>query len=80
MPSPTDVIEESDVVPVNSCKLVNFVELHSSWVQVEQTRDPEIQTLIRRHKNGELPETIAHIYDVRDGILHRKVERNKVSS
>ncbi|KAL4714216.1 hypothetical protein ACJJTC_018366, partial [Scirpophaga incertulas] len=61
-------------------KYVNFVELHDSWLHVEQQRDPEIKNLIRQCESNELPETIAHTYDVRNGVLYRKVERNKLSS
>lgn len=66
--------------PVISRKIVNFIELHDSWLQVEQKRDPEIQDLISKHLNTELPEGVSRTYDVRDGILYRKIERNKISS
>lgn len=81
-PLPTSVSsdEESDTSSSDPRKFVNFIELHSSWIQVEQKRDPEIQDLIRQHENGSLPEPVARTYDVRGGTLYRKVERNKVSS
>lgn len=61
-------------------KSINFVELHNGWIQVEQKRDQEIQNLISQNAKGELPGAIAHTYDVRDGLLYRKVERNKIST
>lgn len=78
--SPTTNDEISNVIPTDSRKFVNFVELHNSWIQVEQKRDQEIQNLIKQYENGELPQSVAHTYDVREGILYRKVERNKSSS
>lgn len=56
---------------------VNFIELHQGWLAVEQKRDSEVQDLVRKHDNNELPEAVAHTYDVRKGILYRKIERNR---
>lgn len=61
-------------------KSVQFVELHQGWLSVEQKRDSEVQDLITKFSNDQLPETVAHTYDVRDGILYRKVVRNKIIS
>lgn len=61
-------------------KPVKFVELHEGWLVVEQKRDTEIQDLIEKHRKSELPEAIASTYDVRKGLLYRKIERNKSSS
>lgn len=84
LPSPSGAGESSiaslDSNTTHFRKSVNFVELHNSWIQVEQKRDQEIQNLISQHEKGELPGAIAHTYDVRDGILYRKVERNKIST
>lgn len=30
-----------------------------------------------KHKNNDFPESVAQSYDVRDGILYRKIARNK---
>ncbi|CAH2109090.1 unnamed protein product [Euphydryas editha] len=84
LPAPS-VSGESSIASLDSNtthfrKSVNFVELHNIWIQVEQKRDQEIQNLISQHEKGELPGTIAHTYDVRDGILYRKVERNKITT
>lgn len=78
--SPTVNDEGPDVIPTDKRKFVNFVELHNSWIQVEQKRDQEIQNLVKQLENGELPQAVAHTYDVREGILYRKIERNKSSS
>lgn len=64
--------------PVEKC--VQFVELHQGWLSVEQKRDSEIQDLILKHINNDFPEAVRNTYDVRDGILFRKVERSKVTS
>ncbi|CAK1552936.1 unnamed protein product, partial [Leptosia nina] len=60
-------------------KEVHFVELHQGWLAVEQKRDSEICDLISKCENNELPEAIAHTYDVRKGVLYRKIERNRTS-
>lgn len=64
----------------SNSKAVNFVELHESWLSVEQKRDSEIKDLVTKCLNSELPESVAGTYDVRDGILYRKVTRNKITS
>lgn len=61
-------------------KTVQYVELHQGWLSVEQKRDSEIQDLITKYNNDQLPETVSRTYDVRDGILYRKVVRNKIVS
>ena len=59
---------------------VKYIELHEGWLSVEQKRDSEIQDIISKFSNGNLPETVANTYDVRNGILYRKICRNKVVS
>ncbi|CAH2089619.1 unnamed protein product [Euphydryas editha] len=61
-------------------KPVHFIELHHGWLSVEQKRDAEIQDLITKFHNNGFPETVAQTYDVREGILYRKIVRNKVVS
>lgn len=65
---------------VPSSKTVRFVELHQGWLSVEQKRDAEIQDLISKCNNNDFPDTIGQTYDVRDGILYRKIVRNKTIS
>lgn len=71
--------EYPDVGASAKIKPVKFVELHEGWLIVEQKRDSEIQDLIEKHCNNELPEAISPTYDVRKGLLYRKIERNKSS-
>lgn len=79
-PSTSQSMVDSDSGLSNSRRIVNFVELHDNWLKVEQLRDSEIRDLITKHQNNELPATVAHTYDVQDGVLYRKVESNKISS
>lgn len=64
-PGPSHLGSDKDVIASKKIKDVNFVELHQGWLAVEQKRDSEIQDLITKHNNGELPETVAHTYDLR---------------
>lgn len=59
---------------------VNFLELDKNWLIVEQERDPELSEIISKIRNNQLPEEILHTYDLRQGILYRKIERRGVSS
>lgn len=59
---------------------IQYVELHQDWLSVEQKRDSEIQDLISKHNNNEFPDSLAQTYDVREGILYRKIVRNKIIS
>ncbi|CAK1554960.1 unnamed protein product [Leptosia nina] len=58
-------------------KLINFTELQRGWLSVEQQRDSEISNIISKIQSNELPPEISHTYDVRQGILYRKIERAK---
>lgn len=78
-PTPSSQGDELTVA-TNRNKKVHFIELHQGWLAVEQKRDSEICDLISKHKNNELPEAIAHTYDVQKGILYRKIGRNRTSS
>lgn len=62
-----------------SNKTVHFVELHQGWLAVEQKRDAFIQDLITKYKSNELPDPVSRTYDVRNDILYRKIERNKIT-
>ncbi|CAH2085257.1 unnamed protein product [Euphydryas editha] len=80
LPDPNHLVSESQVSSKPTIQTVNFVELHQGWLSVEQKRDAEVQDLINKHNNNDFPETIGQTYDVRDGILYRKVVRNKIIS
>lgn len=60
--------------------VVNFAELHNDRIHVEQQRDPEILDFKTKLRFEELPEGLAQTYDIRKGVLYRKVERRKVTS
>lgn len=76
----SDTSSPNNAPPHKVQKVIQFVELHKGWLSVEQKRDSEIQDLISKHHNNDFPETIADTYDVRDGILYRKIARNKTVS
>lgn len=81
--NPLPNLESSDTVntiTVAEPKTVKFVELHHGWLSVEQKRDQEIQDLITKYNSNGFPETVAQTYDIRDGLLYRKVIRNKIVS
>lgn len=57
-------------------KRVNIAELSDNWLQVEQQKDPEIQKILSDLQNEVLSEDVRKTYEIRSGILHRKVQRN----
>jgi transposase InsO family protein len=57
-------------------KKVNITELPSNWLLAEQQRDEEIKRLVSDLEQGQLNDDIVKTYEVRSGILHRKVQRN----
>lgn len=57
-------------------KRVNIAELSSNWLLAEQQRDDEIKKIISDLDQGQLNDDMAKTYEVRSGILHRKVQRN----
>lgn len=60
-------------------KTVNFSELEKGWLLVEQQRDSEIADIITKVRSNDYPIQISHTYDIRQGILFRKIERGKLS-
>lgn len=54
--------------------------LHRDWLSVEQKRDSEIRNLIAKHSDNTFLNSVASTYDVREGILYRKINRNKAVS
>lgn len=57
-------------------KHVNIAELSSNWLQVEQERDPEICKILGDLQNELLSEDVRKTYEVKSGILFRKMQRN----
>lgn len=58
---------------------IDVANLPEHWLQAEQQRDPEILKLIDDHKEHRMNEDVARTYEVRKGVLHRKVQRNNRS-
>ncbi|CAH2105851.1 unnamed protein product [Euphydryas editha] len=57
-------------------KRVDLATLSANWLLAEQLRDQEIQSLVTKLNEGQLPPQICKTYEMRSGILHRKVQRN----
>lgn len=60
-------------------KQVNLTEISDNWFQAEQQKDPEIKSITSNLQNNTLDPNIAGTYEIRRGILHRKIERNSRS-
>lgn len=60
-------------------KQVNMAELSENWLHAEQQRDEEIKKLIADLKEDRMDQDIARTYEVRSGVLYRKVQRNNRS-
>lgn len=60
-------------------KQINLTEITDNWLQAEQQKDTEILDLILKLKNNTLDKDISKTYEIRRGVLHRKVERNNRS-
>lgn len=63
----------------NNIKMVNFSELGQGWLSVEQSRDTEIADIISQLRSNQLPSNLTHTYDIRQGVLYRKIERGKIT-
>lgn len=57
-------------------KIVNLTDLSSNWLLAEQQRDDEILKLITEINENKLNDEKAKTYELRSGILHRKIQRN----
>jgi len=55
---------------------INLTEVSDNWLVSEQQRDSEIQEIISKLKSNELPRNLDKTYELRKGILHRKIQRN----
>lgn len=64
--------------PVVKCaqKIVNLTELSENWLHAEQQRDGEIVKLVGDLNDGHVSEDLAKTYEIRSGVLYRKVQRN----
>lgn len=70
LPSSHKVYEKVDT------RIVNIAELSDDWLLAEQQRDDEIVKLMSDLKGGKLNDDISPTYDIRSGVLHRKIQRN----
>lgn len=70
----------SDSAPFTTPRVVNFTEVDKNWLHVEQQRDPEISDIMSRLRSDELPDELSSTYDIRQGLLYRKIQRRKTTS
>lgn len=52
---------------------INLTEVSDNTLVSEQQRDTEIQEIILKLKNNELPGNLVKTYELRKGMLHRKI-------
>lgn len=69
-------LPEKKVTPKVEQKIVNVAEMSGNWLQAEQQLDKDISKIIAELRNDKLPDDIAKTYELRSGVLHRKVQRN----
>ncbi|BET03422.1 multicellular organismal development [Nesidiocoris tenuis] len=73
--TPSPLINEESRAGGN-CKRIDLTELPENWLQFEQQRDEEISETLSQMNNGELDEALLQTYEIRSGILFRKIQRN----
>lgn len=57
-------------------KRIEFTEVSNDWLLAEQQRDKDILKLIEDLSSNQMEETLANTYELRSGVLHRKIQRN----
>jgi len=57
-------------------KRINLAEISSNWLLAEQRQDLEIVNIVNKLKDNSLAEDVAKTYELRGGILYRKIQRN----
>lgn len=57
-------------------KQIDWTELPNNWLHAEQLRDEEISALVSKFNEDSLNEDIRNTYELRSGILYRKIQRN----
>lgn len=77
-PLPVEIEECGPSVPFKKVesKQVNLAEITSSWLMAEQQRDGEISKLMSDVKEGNIPDEVSKTYELRSGVLHRKIQRH----
>jgi len=53
-----------------------LAEISSDWLAAEQRQDSEITDIINKLNSKELTDDVAQTYELRKGVLFRKVQRN----
>lgn len=79
LPEPLEAPSPS-VLPVVPKKVeqkrIDLTTLSENWLLAEQLRDDEIQAIVVKLKDNQLPADIAKTYEIRSGVLHRRIQRN----
>lgn len=57
-------------------KRIELTELSEDWIRAEQQRDEDIVEIIYKLNNNDYPLELSKTYDLRTGVLHRKIQRN----
>lgn len=57
-------------------KRVNLAEISSNWLLAEQRQDSEKVNIVNKLKDYSLAADVAKTYELRGGILYRKIQRN----
>lgn len=57
-------------------KQVNLTHISPEWLLTEQNQDPEIAKIKEQLNNSEVDEEIRDTYELRQGLLCRKIQRN----
>lgn len=73
-PLPEDDSNPNAIQKVES-KQVNFTEITNNWLMAEQLRDSELSKLMSDLEEGRISDDITKTYELRSGVLHRKIQR-----
>lgn len=57
-------------------KQINLTEISQNWLLTEQQRDDNIRDTTSKLENGELQSDVEKTYEIRAGVLYRKIQRN----
>ncbi|KAI5754097.1 hypothetical protein M8J77_005722 [Diaphorina citri] len=57
-------------------KKINLTQISSDWLLTEQNQDPEIKQIVDKINVSEIDEEVRDTYEIRSGILCRKIQRN----
>lgn len=62
--------------PSNVEKQVNLTFISLDWLLSAQESDPFIQNIVNKLKSEEIDENVQNTYEIRSGILYRKIQRH----